>query len=321
MDLKSFVCSRACRKQYPSRDVNMDLSWGRISMKIFIILFFCFHLIACNTFSIPHSIPHQTGSPMTSGYKVLSFSNSMIVAHFTDVILIPPGHDTVGGFLGFEGSNPFGIKVGYGITDKIDIEAELSTTESLPDYYTSLGVKYQWLGESAFKVKSSNLTSTTQLKFIYGEVSEEEKAKTKKIPIKKDPKTTFYIDKHVTHHYLIRGDLYGFSLSNSFGYVVWDWFVIYIGGAVTYLSASYEVTARDYTGSSVKKTEAETEDDLWIYWPFAGIQLQTTGLHWKIIFALEWNVVNLPLYMGWNNKEKRQWDSAINASVNILLPL
>lgn len=97
-----------------------------------------------------------------------------------------------------------------------------------------------------------------------------------------------------------------------------DWLVVYGGGEVIYLSANYEYEASTKSKSVEKKKKAD--DELWIYGPFAGIQLNTTGSHWRIVFALEGNFINLPNATGWNKREERHWRPSVAASAKVLFP-
>ena len=279
-------------------------------MRILVILFFVVNLTAC----LSLSNPNQTKLPTTSGRKVLSISAVGSVS--SGINFVPPDkEDSVGSLTP---PSPAGFRFGYGITDKIDVESELIAA-SIPDFYASLGVRYQWLGESVFKVKPNDWTSTAQMKFIYGEGSE-------------TGEDYLYVkdeDKSFDRYLSGKGVLYGFSLSNSFGYKVWDWFVVYGGGEVIYLSANYEVNieakeqkpqVENKTKESTTRSNKKIDDKFWLYGPFAGIQLQTTGPHWKILFALEGNLINLPIATGWYKGKERHWQRSVTASLNILLP-
>ena len=285
-------------------------------MRIFVILFFVVNLTAC----LSLSIPNQTNPPVTSGHKVLSIS--AVGSTGPPIDFIPPGQESGGGEL--VPPMPAGFRFGYGVIDKIDIESEL-TAASVPDFYASLGVRYQWLGESAFKIKPNDWTSTAQLKFIYATGGE---SREDYLYVRDEDKS---FDRYLNGF----GDLYSFSLSNSFGHVISDWFVVYGGAKVIYLSAEYNVNieaeeqrrpprvedkVEGKTAESITRSKEEIDDKLWIYGPFAGIQLQTTGPHWRIIFALEGTLLNLPIATGWYKGEERHWQPNVAASLNILLP-
>ena len=112
-----------------------------------------------------------------------------------------------------------------------------------------------------------------------------------------------------------KATLSGFSLSNSFGYMIWDWLAVYGGGQVIYIFADYKVKDNE------KKTTMKTDDHLWGYGPFAGIQLNTTGPYWKIIFAVEGNATNIPIATGWYKGNKRQWAPGWAGYLGVLLKL
>lgn len=281
-------------------------------MRIFAILFLI-NLTAC----LSLSVPNQTKSPTTVGHKVLSIS---AIGSFLGpwIKFLPPDRESSSGSLA--PPMPTGLRLGYGITDKIDIESELLIA-SVPYLSAGLGVKYQWLGESAFKTEQNDWTSTAQLNFIhgYGEYEEYEEY---------EGERPFSFVRNLLSG---SGVLYGFSLSNSFGYMVLDWLVVYGGAKVTYLSAEYnvDIEAKEQKDPQVESKTAESTtssnkkigDKFWIYGPFAGIQLKKTmGPHWKIIFTVEGNTINLPQHTGWYKKRKRIWQPHLAASLNILLP-
>ena len=220
------------------------------------------------------------------------------------VEFVPPDQKSGGGL---PTPVPAGFRFGYGLTDEIDIESEL-TAASIPDFYASLGLRYQWLGESALKAKQNDWTSVAQLKLIYGAGEETGEDK---ISSSTEGDT---IQRHLVGH----GFGAGFSLSNSFGYTVRDWFTIYGGGEIIYLYANYEVEVS--TKSKNIEEKRETDDNLWIYGPFAGIQLNTTGPHWMLVFALEGSLMYHPVATGWNKEKKWQLQPGLASSIKVLLP-
>ena len=161
-------------------------------MKNLIVFFlFAFNLTPC----LSLSIPKQINSPTTLGNNVAVLEIEQLTIKENK------------GFIGFD----FGL--GYGVTDKMDIDIDLEITRSDSKMdYISLGVQYQWLGASAFKTTENNWNSTTQLKFILGDANNS--------------------SKEVAGN---RIKAPGFSLSNSFGYMIQDWVSVYGGGQAVYL--------------------------------------------------------------------------------------
>ena len=82
-----------------------------------------------------------------------------------------------------------------------------------------------------------------------------------------------------TRKKIIEATLSGFSLSNSFGYMIWDWLAVYGGGQFSYLFAKYKMNDNE------KKTTDKIDDHLWGYGPFFGTQLNTTGPYWRVVFC------------------------------------
>ena len=268
-------------------------------MKNLIIpLFFVFNLTACVT---TIGVPDHVKSPMTRGKDVLDISGVGAVGPASEFIfpddavgpaniIFPDDEETAI-------PNPnFGLKLSYGITDTVDVGLEFAMQEEPEVGFLSLEVKYQWLGKSIFQTKQSDWNSATQLKVTYGEGGGSEN---------KDERAESWEGE---------GTLLGFSLSNSFGYMVWDWLAVYGGAQVGYMFADYKV---NIVGK--ESTTKKIEDHIWRYGPFAGIQLNTVGSHWKIIFALEAGITNVPSVTGWDKGEKRNWELNQAVSASILL--
>ena len=95
--------------------------------------------------------------------------------------------------------------------------------------------------------------------------------------------------------------------------MIWDWFAVYSGTQVSYAFMNYEFNIVGEE-SKIKKME----DHFWSYGPFVGIQLNTTGSHWKIIFALEVGITSIPVATGWYKGKKRIWRPGKAGSLSIL---
>ena len=122
-------------------------------MKVLAILFFFVNSTACVT---AIGIPDIVKSPMTLGKKVLDVSAVENTNPTSRFIFPDKVTDDVSPL---SGPSPYaGLRLSYGITDTIDVGLELtgrvtSVANALNADVLSLGVKYQWLGESIFQTK------------------------------------------------------------------------------------------------------------------------------------------------------------------------
>ena len=263
--------------------------------KLIIPLFFVVNLTACLTVI---NVPTQVNSPTTLGDNVLDVS---VFGARAPVNYVKDEGDE-GIETRFLHDQPWlpalGLKLGYGVTNNIDVELQTEYAYiGLP--YISLGMKYQWLGAPIYKTKRDDWNSTAQLKFMLGHIkttrtsSSEEGALADKVRI--------WVS--------------GFSLSNSFGYMIQDWLVVYGGGQAIYMFVDYKLKKQGNTKLS------KVESHIWGYGPFAGVQLNTTlGSVWKVVFSLEGSFTNLPVAAGFYKGKERHWTPGVAGSLSVLFP-
>ena len=243
------------------------------------------NLTACTTII---NIPNTVKSPTTLGNNTFDISGigggaPSIPLKDKDTITV----DDIG-FVPIAG-----FKFGYGLTDKMDIEAETSAPILIGAlHYISLGINYQWLGNPVYKTKQGDWTSTTQLKAILG-IKDKANSKIIKSPM-------------------------GFSLSNTAGYMIYDWLTVYGGGQATYIFAEFKIKKQE------QGTAKKIDSHILSYGPFAGIRfklfdLDTTNSPWKIIFSLEGNLTNVPLSIGFDKRKNRHWMPGFIGSSSVLL--
>ena len=240
-----------------------------------------FFVVALQAYGL--SIPNQVNSPMALGDHVLDIS----------IVLV----NGDGG--------AFGLRSSYGVTDKIDVEFEgVKTDLSYIGLDIGLGLSYQWLGESVYKIKQNNVNSTARLKFFRGESQED-----------------YIIAQHSS------GDVsdgvktrikspIGVSFSNSFGYVLREWISIYGGGQIAYVFVRHEMKI----GS---EPEERTDNHIWRYGPFGGILFSLVGSgtvdsFWKIVFAIEGSFMNTPISSLLYKGKERHWLPITSGSLSIL---
>ncbi len=254
-------------------------------MKTFVILFFAIQLTACAT---KLAVPGPTNSPTTLGEGVVSVSGGIASephVHFkdsNDSKVYPSEY-----FL--SSPNAIHFKLGYGITDRID--TGLLYDANADSNSLVLDLNYQWLGVPIYKTKQGDLNSTVRLSLI-GQ----------------------YDQGKVRGSGSIRASVegLGFSLSNSFGYMVSDWFSFYGGGRSIYILASYEIK------NKIDSSSRTTNNHLWYFGPFIGIQLNTTGSIWKVVFTVEGNFTSIPVAAGFYKKDDRWWIPGYSGVLSVL---
>ena len=252
-------------------------------MKTFVILFFVVQLTACAT---KLAVPGHTNSPTTLGEGVLSASGGVASephvrfkdsndskVYPSEYFLSPP--------------NAIHFKLGYGITDRID--TGLLFDANVESNSLILDLSYQWLGVPIYKTKQGDLNSTVRLSLI----GQYDRGKAHSVDI---------IEKSVMG--------LGFSLSNSFGYMISDWLSFYGGGRAIYILANYEIKK-----DSSSKT---TNSHLWYFGPVVGVQLSTTGSIWKVVFTIEGNFTSIPVAAGFYKKNDRWWIPGYSGILSVL---
>ena len=255
-----------------------------IKVRIFVILFFIVNLTACVTMSVPGYI----NSPTALGEGVLNVSG--IVANEQQIIFssdteTPPVLEYEHSF---ELSTMY-FKIGYGITDRMDTEllfgSHFGSFDIEGDKHLSLSLSYQWLGASIYKTKQGDLNSTAKLQLIRQNES-------------------------FDNEFVVGS---GFYLSNSFGYMISNWFSFYGGGRAIYILANYEIKEED--------NNRTINNHLWCFGPFVGVQLNTIGSVWKIIFAVEGNFTDMPISAGFYELDKNYWIPGYSSSLRVLYQL
>ena len=153
-------------------------------------------------------------------------------------------------------------------------------------------MSYQWLGTPIYKTKQGDFNSTVRFHLI-GQYS-------------------FRVTHgRYTEEWTVLG--LGFSLSNSLGYMISDWFSVYGGGRSIYILANQEII--DLKQKNNSKT---TDSHLWYFGPFVGVRLNTTGSIWKFVFALEGNFTSIPIDAGFYAKSERYWIPGYSSSLSVL---
>ena len=263
--------------------------------KLIISLFFFVSLIACGTLRVPH----YAKSPMTLGDDVLDFS---IFGAMDPHIPLKYKEDDADPNPDKLPISDIGLKLRYGMTDTMDIVFFGSAFTIV-----GLGLGYQWMGKSVYKTKKNNWNSTVQLKYVISRKS----GKSIEPPTPTSTDNTVYLREHMEFNLPAV-----FSLSNSFGYMVNDWFTVYGGGQILYIQTKYKIED--------KKGKRSVDKHIWGYGPFGGILLNLIGLgttnsSWKIIFVAEGSLTNIPVALSWNKGKERHWLPGISSSLSFLI--
>lgn len=233
---------------------------------------------------------HQLQSPASLGKGGLSASVLGYLYFPADKPDSPPAFSYVAG-----------AGAAYGVTEKLDIEAEV-----LPEWQFNLGAKYQWRGSSLYKTKRGEWNSAVRsnISFTY---KEKQAAPARPIETKgllEEPAKTIAAFAALPVKAAIAGIIegtikgldnwfgggqkgIGFSAANSWGYMVRDWAAVYGGGQVMYQYMMF-----DFPHGGKYKFH------LFGARPFVGIQLHTTGPKHRVFWSGEGGVMGVQSLQG-----------------------
>ena len=190
----------------------------------------------------------------------------------------------------------FGGKIAYGLNDRTDIEIE-----ALASFFAGstsiVGLKYQWLGEPVYKAKAGDSNSAIRLRYISSSGWSD-------YPEDSAGSDTIFDDIFVEDM-----DASGYSAALSYGYLVTNWFGVYVGGQVIAMDLKFRYREDDANGTLYV---GDRSIDGW--GPFAGIHFNTTGQFFRFRFTGEYAYTNLP----YTYESKTGWYDNLMLSANFL---
>jgi hypothetical protein len=191
-----------------------------------------------------------------------------------------------------------GISFGLGLTNSIDIEVEALANFGSGAISTA-AIKYQWLGDSIFSGKAGSSNSSIKIKYFAATGFEDDSEDGSSDNIFND----IYTEK-------LSGS--GFVISNSFGYLLADFFGAYFGGQYIQGSLDFEYREGSSTG-----TQFSGERTFTGYGPFLGFHLNSAGTSFRVYLAAEFQYTNLPATFS----DERVWNESVSTYLGLIFNL
>lgn len=265
------------------------------SLKNLLLLLLSLHLLGC-AIAIP---VHQNHTPQSLGsggieLSVLSNSGPSIGPDFEEGSSLST---TTAENLS-ELSPSTGLHLGVGLTNSLDLELETLFSFFSGSVVTA-GLKYQWLGQPLFAGKSGETHSSLRLRYFAASgFSDDSESGTN--------------DSLFDNIYVEELDGSGFILSNSFGYLVTDFFGAYVGGQYIQGSLDYRYREDDSTGTLYTGDRTISG-----YGPFLGLHLNSVGSRLRFYLSLEFQLTNMPATFS----DKKVWSESFSSSLGVAFSL
>ena len=220
---------------------------------------------------------HQVNSPQTLGNNVLEAS----ILTGIGATVGPDFEDGTGPALAAEDDFAdtnlyFGYRVAYGLTEKLDLEAE-----ALASFFTgssfSAALKYQWMGKSFYDSSPGDWSSAIRVRYLVADGYED------------DADESAGSDTILDDVFMEKLDANGLSAALSFGYHVANPFSVYFGAQ----AMSYDLEYR-YREDNATGTLYQGERSINGFGPFLGLSVFTTGDFFRYKFSAEISYTNMP---------------------------
>ncbi len=191
-----------------------------------------------------------------------------------------------------------GAAFGLGITESLDIELEAIANFGSGSI-ASAGIKYQWLGSNIFSGKAGSMNSSVRVKYFVASGYE-------------DDATNSSSDNIFNGIFTEKLEGSGLIVSNSFGYLLADFFGAYVGGQYIQGSLKYDYREGSSTGTLYSGDRSFTG-----YGPFAGLHLNSSGTSFRAYLAMEVQYTNLPATFS----DERVWHESVATYLGLILNL
>ncbi len=190
-----------------------------------------------------------------------------------------------------------GVHLGIGLTDSLDLELESLFSFFSGSVFT-VGLKYQWMGKNVFSGKGGDTNSSLRVRYFMASGFEDDPD---------DTSDTLFDDIFTEE---LKGS--GFVVSNSWGYLLADFFGVYVGGQ--YIQGAVEW---NYRNDSPTGTAFSGDRTFTGYGPFAGLHLNTSGSSFRVYLSLEYQYTNLPATFD----DSRNWAESFSSSLGLSFAL